>query len=1361
MTAPALDGLAALLEKSPIIPTFKARDLLTLPGDVEAAYTHHVRSYLPLAPAAGADDTANVSAFEKRLLRLIREAKAPIGYVAAEYGHGKTSTGLFLWDRARQENMLAVPPFSLDRLDDLITAVAGWVRFQVERVAPGLGERVAADYEAYRTEGIEALAHQHAQQFKRAYEDVLAEFRELHQQGRLQSTADGLTYVNFLDTMTKRAKQAGFQGLLVVADEIQQYIEHTDVSSAAEPISKLFDLITTMLSRTGRLACGLILLLPNKELGLLNQQRGDLVQRMKANRLAIDLTQVYGPTFAADLWHRLAEVFRFEDIAADVIDDDALRALGEIAARTDLASGPRTVVDVFKIAASRYRDGATRPYGLLDLVGSFERGEVAFDGLSRIQLAVRQALSHDLVRGHPDRERAVRLMAAFPTTGLRLDLQTREGVREAVEDLQRLAGGELVAIRGGGYDHAGRAIEAGVTLIALRPIQEQVTWLKSTIRDFRRAYYLNSEEVHRLAVEAFQELLTTRLFPSPAWKVEREIEATALSQNAGVLLRGAFPSVARRFPERRIYCRILRPKEPPRDPLPPHDLLIDVALEVPSDLDVEAQRSRQGTLRWLGPSHVRLELNLLRRDPDAVYLDLNPGFEDIVAPYDVNPLLNLSLYAHLARTLASGAVPGAEEASVRDLFLPALQSAVIRDLFTPEIGQSSSPSINAADVRFFDALVQAMCEQTYSDRYVTLMVTGQWRKALEEYKGALHKLNNPYIQNGNEPFTGTKRDVAALLTRTNATVDNFIQTFPQLIKVETPFRGDAPGSVRFTLHPLEQRIIALVQAGKRVPRLNPRTRRTVEVPTISVADVHRALNTDGYLPDEVTAGLELLEARGMLEWDQANGRLALVEPDIPSLDIVRSAAEALAHRITVIQPLLSDTFRRMVEPQVSHLLRALGDSNRHFTGSQLLNAKRNLEQATAQLESELTQRRQEACERAAALTKPGPEMDLGRLLQLPATGGPVADQLNAVRSLLHASLLNLDKQAKDAREVAQAALGVLARKQASDAELSQAIVKLQEVEKALRTVAEQREVLRRRIDHYGAAAQALARAHELREQKLLPLGEPVAEQRAALEQWHARITELLAAERVDALTEVSAWQAQLMDIERAVSAYEQSLRDGFATRQQALRTIFTDHLKIPESRLPPSLVFNPADPDESYRLLADSLREVLRERRGRLLQQLRSIEDQARAQVRPDNLALLPPVERGIAERDMDEVVEQIQGLIERLEPALDVLSESIATAEPDAVADQVAEVTTLVAPVEVLWERVRALTRRLQSVALTPDEVCAHEVLLAHATGDEIDFGDYEQCLRDRLPTADPWALLRGLMQKSRARLRIRLVRE
>ncbi len=1359
MAVSNLEGLAALLDKSPIIPTFKARDLASLPADVEAVYEHHVRSYMPLTAGAEGAEGADIATFEQRLLRLIRDAKAPIGYVAAEYGHGKTSTGLFLWDRARQGNVLAVPPFSLDRLEDLITAVAGWVESQVERVAPGLGREVAAAYQTYRAEGVEALARQHAERFDRPYEQVLAEFRQLDQQGRLQSAADGLTYVNFLDTMTGFARQAGFQGLLVVADEVQQYIEHADVSSAAEPIGKLFDLITTMLSRTGRLACGLILLLPNKELGLLNQQRGDLVQRIKANRLALDLSQVYGPTFALDLWRRLAEVFRFSDVAAQVVDDDALRALGEIAARVDLASGPRTVVDVLKIAAARYRDGAARPYGLLDLVGSFERGEVAFDGLSRIQLAVRQALAHELVRGDAQRERAVRLMAAFPTTGLSLALQTREGVRDAVDDLQRLAGGELVAIRGGGYDHTGRAIEAGVTLIALRPEQEQVTWLKSTIRDFRRAYYLSSEAVHRLAAQASQALLKERLFPQPAWRVECEFEATALSQNAGVLFRGAFPSVARRFPERLVYCRILRPNEPLRDPAAAHDLLIDIALLVPHDGDTETQRGQPGVLRWIAPNHARVELNLLRREPDAVYLELNPGFDDIVAPYDVNPLLNLSLYAHLARTLAAGAVPGSEESSVRDLFLPALQTAAIRDLFTAEVGQAASPPVNAADARFFDALVQTMCERTYGERYVTLMVSGQWRKAMEEYKGALQKVNNPYVQNGNEPFTGTKKDVAALLTRTNATLDNFIQTFPQLIKVETPFRGDAPGSVRFTLHPLEQRIVTTIQAGEKVPRLNPRTGRAVEVPTIAVADVHRALSADGYRVDEIKAGLELLEARRMVEWDQRTGRLALAEPDIPSLDVVRAAADALARRIASLRPALSETFLRMIEPEVVGVQRAFSDPNQRFTGSQLLNVKRHLEQATGQLEAEIAQQRRRGRERAAALAASPADDDLGQSLSLPASGGLFADQLNVVRSTLQEALLALDKQDETACSLARTAAALLDAPDSGDAELGQAMAKLQQAETTLATVRQRRDALRRRIDEYRTAAQLLSQARELLDEKLLALGEAVAPQRAMLEQWSNRITGQLAAHRVEALTETAAWQAQLSDIKLAVSAYEQSLRETFAARQQALRGMLVEQFKLRPDQLPAPLAFNPADPEESYRLLAHATRATLEQMRGRFTQQLQAIAEQARAQSRPDTLAALPADEREPAAQDMQAVQDQAQRLIEQAEPLLAALLDGVASAEPEALADQAARVAALVAPAGALLAQVHRLTRRLQAVALTPDEACAHEVLLALAPTDGVDFSEYERQLHERLPNADAWTLLRALMQKSRVRLRVSLV--
>ncbi|MHB8573925.1 MAG: hypothetical protein ACYDCQ_01205 [Dehalococcoidia bacterium] len=1360
MVSPPLEGLAALLDKNPIVPTFKARDLQLLPADIEAAYERHVRGYMPLSRGAG-DEAADMAAYEQKLVRLIRDAKAPIGYVSAEYGHGKTSTGLFLWDSARRANVLAVPPFSLDRLEDLFTAVAGWTRFMVERVRPGLGAEVDAVYQQYRAEGIEALAQQHAERFQRPYAAVLTEFRELDQQGKLQTSADGLTYVNFLEAMTALALKAGYDGLLVVADEVQQYIEHADVSSAVEPIGRLFDLITTMLSRTGRLACGLILLLPNKELGLLNQQRGDLVQRIKANRLALDLTQMYGPDFAAELWQRLAQTFRFTDVADTVIDADALQALGEIAARTDLASGPRTVVDVLKLACERHRAGADTPFGVLDLVGAFEQGQVAFDGLSRIQQAVRQAVSHELVRGRPDAERAVRLMAAFPSSGLNAAIQQREGVREAVDDLVRLAGGELVAIRGGGYDHTGRAVEAGVTLLALRPAQEQVTWLKGTIRDFRRGYFLGSDQVQRFAVRGIAALLAIRLFPAPHWRVEREFESTALSQNQGLLLRGAFPGASRRFPERAIYCRIMRPGETAREVQTAHDLLIDLVLHVPVEQEAESQRSSPGSLGWVALNHARVELNLLRRDQQATYLELNPGFEDIVAPYDVNPLLTLSLHAHLAALLASGSVPGGEESNVRDLFLPALLGAALRDLFTAELGRSATPPLAAADLRFFEAVIELLCERTYGDAYVTLMVTGAWRKALDEYRGALQKLDNPFILNGSEPFQGAKRELAELLTRTNPALDNFIQSFPQLISVETPFRGDAPGKVRFTLHPLEQRMVQFIQTGERVPRLNPRTGQATEAPTVQLAALQQTLSAAGYRLTEVEAGLALLEARRMVDLDERTGTVALSQPDIPPLDVVKTALNALTRRVTALRPFLSEAALRILDTETGRVQRALSNPDRPPRGAELLAAQRVLDQSARTLEQDVVQRRRELVTQASELAASEQSgIDLGQPLLQAVASGLFGDQLNAVRMALQHEVQALQTQSAGVRAAVDEALGTLNKPLATDTALVQAAAQLKQAAAAAATVRLRRDQLQRTIADYRAATQLLAQAQELLSDKLAPLGETAATQRDALQRWSADVTGQLAAHRAQALAQTSAWQAALADIRREIGAFEHDRRETFTARQTALRAILTNEFHVGSNLLPPPLVFNPADPDESYRLLTAQVTAALHDASARLTSQLEGIASVARAQQQPEQLAQLPAEQRAHAAAEMATVEQQTRALALGVTALFAELLDGIVGGEPGALQIQARAVVAQAVQAGPLFQRVQTLTKQLQAVALTDAEARANAVLVSLSAGDRIDFAELERRLRAELPGADPWTLLRALVQKSRARVQIEVIR-
>src|SRR5207244_3207038 len=111
------------------------------------------------------------------------------------------------------------------------------------------------------------------------------------------------------------------------------------------------------------------------------------------------------------------------------------------------------------------------------------------------------------------------------------------------------------------------------------------------------------------------------------------------------------------------------------------------------------------------------------------------------------------------------------------------------------------------------------------------------------------------------------------------------------------------------------------------------------------------------------------------------------------------------------------------------------------------------------------------------------------------------------------ALQQLDRQAETARALARTAAVLLEAHDSGDAELGQAMGMLQRADTDITAVGQRRDALRRRIDEYRTAAQLLSQARELLDEKLLPLGEAVAPQRAVLEQWSSRITGQLAAER--------------------------------------------------------------------------------------------------------------------------------------------------------------------------------------------------------------------------------------------------------
>ncbi|HYT45097.1 MAG TPA: hypothetical protein VEP90_22410, partial [Methylomirabilota bacterium] len=127
MTADDLEHLEVVLQKKPIVGTWTADDLLNHPELVYKNYMEHARSFVVLGRLSTSSDEEQptVADYEKRLIKLVKEQGAAKGYITAEYGYGKTSTAIFVWQRCEQAEILSIPPFQIQHLDHLISATYG------------------------------------------------------------------------------------------------------------------------------------------------------------------------------------------------------------------------------------------------------------------------------------------------------------------------------------------------------------------------------------------------------------------------------------------------------------------------------------------------------------------------------------------------------------------------------------------------------------------------------------------------------------------------------------------------------------------------------------------------------------------------------------------------------------------------------------------------------------------------------------------------------------------------------------------------------------------------------------------------------------------------------------------------------------------------------------------------------------------------------------------------------------------------------------------------------------------------------------------------------------------------------------
>jgi hypothetical protein len=244
------DGLRDILTKQTVVQTKFAEQLLSEPKEVEHAYLAHYHTHVPLGDT---DD------FAKRLADKTKQAKTPKGAVVAPWGYGKTSTMIFTWKACEDRHLIAVPPFVCSSLQDILTATYGWLHFRLGR--GDLANELESVYNQYTHAAFEDHVKSVAKQVGVSEVDARAILDEERKRGTPVGELTPTNLLRFLEYAATLAKErAGFEGLVILADELQQLFDKTtNLHATIQQIRE----IVLWLATHNNLPLSLVLCLPD------------------------------------------------------------------------------------------------------------------------------------------------------------------------------------------------------------------------------------------------------------------------------------------------------------------------------------------------------------------------------------------------------------------------------------------------------------------------------------------------------------------------------------------------------------------------------------------------------------------------------------------------------------------------------------------------------------------------------------------------------------------------------------------------------------------------------------------------------------------------------------------------------------------------------------------------------------------------------------------------------------------------------------------------------------------------------------------------------------------------------------------
>jgi len=260
------DSLAEIMEKDPIIATFSADDLIKTPDFVESVYSKHAETHISLGDTTG---------YQENLIKWIVTNRGSVtGAIVGDYGYGKTSTAVYLWKECQKNEIIAVPPFAWDSLEDLIKGIYGWVSYKLKN-APDSASESDALYSEYESAALDNVAAERGISVKKLI--------GLQEDGLLKLEISPAAVLDYISKLTNIVLEAKFKGLIVFTDELQGTLEA--YPSRNKFLDDVFNLVNELLKRDGNY--GIIFCIPLGTETMIADVRRDIIDRLKTRKLYI------------------------------------------------------------------------------------------------------------------------------------------------------------------------------------------------------------------------------------------------------------------------------------------------------------------------------------------------------------------------------------------------------------------------------------------------------------------------------------------------------------------------------------------------------------------------------------------------------------------------------------------------------------------------------------------------------------------------------------------------------------------------------------------------------------------------------------------------------------------------------------------------------------------------------------------------------------------------------------------------------------------------------------------------------------------------------------------------------------------